>query len=234
MTDIEESESEFDLEHHGILGMKWGRRKSRSGSGSGISRKAKRTTKISDWIQARKTARAKRKAERDARRATRNKMKQDKANRKLELVKAKQDHKERMMRIKIEKEMRKKGINPTQSHESSGLVSDHQRYLELSRKKVSQMSTNEINEWVNRTNAIQNYQRLTAQQAQENSSTGKKIMNFIFDAGKEAAADFAKQQIKSLITKGLGNALKNAKSMKSASGDNTFQEVIKRAKHARY
>lgn len=257
MTDIEESESEFDLEHHGILGMKWGRRKSRASSGTGASRKAKRAQKAAAHaakVQARKTERARRRSERDARRAIRHKMKLEKADRKLELVKSRQDHQERMMRMKIEEEMQKRGtdqkINPAlqnqvqqklksldstspKSYEATMPVSDHQRYLELSRKKVSQMSTNELNEWVNRTNAIQNYQRLTAEQAERNASAGKKIMNFVFDAGKEAAKEFAKQQIKSMVTKGLGNALSNAKSGNSAASNKAFQEVMKRARHAR-
>ena len=120
-----------------------------------------------------------------------------------------------------------------QSSESSTPMSDHQRYLELSRKKVSQMSTNEINEWVNRTNAIQNYQRLTAEQAEKNASAGKKILDFVFDAGKEAAKDFAKQQIRSMVTNSLGSALQSAKSRNSAASNKTYQDVLKRAKHAR-
>lgn len=274
MTDIEESESEFDLEHHGVKGMKWGQRKryikegllfgeeyhdphkgkgrkgrgggkGRGGSGKSAARKAERARKAAERAakaQERKTERARRKAERDAKRAVREEMKRAKADRKMEIMLAKQEHRERMMRMKIEEQMRKQGLdankNPNQQKSQmpdlSVPMSDHMRYLELSRKKVSQMSTNEINEWVNRTNAIQNYQRLTAEQAERNASAGKKIMNFVFDAGKEAAKEFAKQQIKSMVTKGLGNALSNAKSGNSAASNKAFQEVMKRARHARH
>ena len=276
MTDIEESESEFDLEHHGVKGMKWGQRKryiregllfgeeyhdqrkgkggrkgrgggkGRGGSGKSAARKAERARKAAiraAKAQERKTERARRKAERDAKRAVRDEMKRAKADRKMEIMRSKQEHQERMMRMKIEEQVRKQAQElqnskqiqqKPQPSESTMSVSDHQRYLELSRKKVSQMSTNEINEWVNRTNAIQNYQRLTAEQAERNASAGKKIMNFVFDAGKEAAKEFAKQQIKSMVTKGLGNALSNAKSGNSAASNKAFQEVLKRAKHGRY
>lgn len=273
MTDIEESESEFDLEHHGVKGMKWGQRKryikegllfgeeyhdtrkgkgrkgrgggkGRGGSAKSAARKAERARKAAvraAKAQERKTERARRKAERDAKRAVRDAMKRTKANRKMEIMRAKQEHQERMLRMKIEQEMRKQAQEAKnnqiqqkpQSSELSTPMSDHQRYLELSRKKVSQMSTNEINEWVNRTNAIQNYQRLTAEQAERNASAGKKIMNFVFDAGKEAAKEFAKQQIKSMVSNGLGNALKSAKSGNSAASNKAFQEVMKRARHAR-
>lgn len=273
MTDIEESESEFDLEHHGVKGMKWGQRKryikegllfgeeyhdtrkgkgrkgrgggkGRGGSAKSAARKAERARKAAvraAKVQERKTERARRKAERDAKRAVRDEMKRAKADRKMEIMRSKQEHQERMLRMKIEQEMRKQAQEvknnqiqqKPQPSESTMPVSDHQRYLELSRKKVSQMSTNEINEWVNRTNAIQNYQRLTAEQAERNASTGKKIMNFVFDAGKEAAKEFAKQQIKSMVSNGLGNALSRAKSGNSASSNKAFQEVMKRARHAR-
>lgn len=273
MTDIEESESEFDLEHHGVKGMKWGQRKryiregllfgeayhdqrkgkgrkgrgggkGRGGSAKSAARKAERARKAAvraAKAQERKTERARRKAERDAKRAVRDEMKRAKADRKMEIMRAKQEHQERMLRMKIEQEMRKQAqeVKNTQIQqkpqpsELSTPMSDHQRYLELSRKKVSQMSTNEINEWVNRTNAIQNYQRLTAEQAERNASTGKKIMNFVFDAGKEAAKEFAKQQIKSMVSNGLGNVLKSAKSGNSAASNKAFQEVMKRARHAR-
>lgn len=42
MSDINEEFNEFYLAHYGVKGMKWGRRKDRSGSGGSASRKSKR------------------------------------------------------------------------------------------------------------------------------------------------------------------------------------------------
>lgn len=159
MTNIEETESEFDLEHHGILGMKWGRRKSRATSGTGMSRKAKRAQRAAARaanVQARRTEKARRKTERDVKRAIDSKIKLEKAD---------------------------KSLAP---------VHDHQRYLALSRKSFAQMSTNDINEWVNRTNAIKAYKRLHMGLAQKGARA-------VLNMGKDITKELIKSAIKGYI-----------------------------------
>lgn len=163
MTDIEETESEFDLEHHGILGMKWGRRKSREVSGTGMPRKAKKAQRAAARaakVQARRTQKARRRAEYNAQRAIDNRIKSQKSA---------------------------KSLNTSR---------DHRRYQEFSRKKLSEMSTNEINEWVNRTNAIKNYKRLHA-------GLAEKGVRAVMNMGRDVTKDLIKSVIKGYIRDNL-------------------------------
>lgn len=92
------------------------------------------------------------------------------------------------------------------SAESSKAIrkeSDHEKYQRLSRMKVRDMSTQEINDWVNRTNAIANYNRLTAQQKEESRSKGQKFIHFMLDAGKSIAIDAAKGVAKDYLKTAL-------------------------------
>lgn len=73
---------------------------------------------------------------------------------------------------------------------------DHEKYQRLSKMKVQDMSTQEINDWVSRSNAIANYNRLTAQQKKASRSKGKKFIHFMLDTGKSIAIDAGKEVAK--------------------------------------
>ena len=81
--------------------------------------------------------------------------------------------------------------------------SDHEKYQRLSRMKVQDMSTQEINDWVNRTNAIANYNRLTAQQKEASRSKGQKFIHFMMDTGKSLAIDAGKEIAKDYLKTAL-------------------------------
>lgn len=81
--------------------------------------------------------------------------------------------------------------------------SDHEKYQRLSRMKVQDMSTQEINDWVNRTNAIANYNRLTAQQKEASRSKGQKFIHFMLDTGKSMAIDAGKEIAKDYLKTAL-------------------------------
>ena len=65
------------------------------------------------------------------------------------------------------------------------------------------MSTQEINDWVNRTNAIANYNRLTAQQKEASRSKGQKFIHFMLDTGKSMAIDAGKEIAKDYLKTAL-------------------------------
>lgn len=77
------------------------------------------------------------------------------------------------------------------SSQTSRKETDNEKYQRLSRMNVKDMSTQEINDWVNRTNAIANYNRLTAQQRAENQSKGHKFVAGALSIGKKIAIDSA-------------------------------------------
>lgn len=81
--------------------------------------------------------------------------------------------------------------------------SDHEKYQRLSRTKIQDMSTQEINDWVNRTNAIANYDRLTAQQKEASRSKGQKFIHFMLDTGKSIAIDAGKEIAKDYLKTAL-------------------------------
>lgn len=76
---------------------------------------------------------------------------------------------------------------------------DERRYRNISEKSISEMSTKEIREWVNRQNAINDYNRLKMAQ-----STGQSFINsvlstsgkILIDTGKEIAKDELKRRVK--------------------------------------
>lgn len=80
---------------------------------------------------------------------------------------------------------------------------DHEKYQRLSKMKVQDMSTQEINDWVSRSNAIANYNRLTAQQKEASRSKGKKFIHFMLDTGKSIAIDAGKEVAKDYLKAAL-------------------------------
>lgn len=80
---------------------------------------------------------------------------------------------------------------------------DHEKYQRLSRMKVQDMSTQDINDWVNRSNAIANYNRLTAQQKEASRSKGQKFVHFMLDTGKSMAIDAGKEIAKDYLKTAL-------------------------------
>nr|DAQ77771.1 MAG TPA: hypothetical protein [Caudoviricetes sp.] len=76
---------------------------------------------------------------------------------------------------------------------------DERRYRNISEKSISEMSTKEIREWVNRQNAINDYNRLKMAQP-----TGQRFIDavlstsgkILIDTGKEIAKDELKRQVK--------------------------------------
>lgn len=99
------------------------------------------------------------------------------------------------------------GKDSTEGSKAIRKESDHEKYQRLSRMKVQDMSTQEINDWVNRTNAIANYNRLTVQQKEASRSKGQKFIHFMLDtgksmainAGKEIAKDYLKTALKGYV-----------------------------------
>lgn len=98
-----------------------------------------------------------------------------------------------------------RGKKDWEGDSSKNLSADERRYRELSKKSISEMSTEDIRSWVNRQNAINDYNRLKNAQP-----TGKNFINsvltgtgkVILGAGKEVA----KEQLKKYIKKGIRSA----------------------------
>lgn len=88
---------------------------------------------------------------------------------------------------------------------SEKLSADERRYRELSKKSISEMSTEDIRSWVNRQNAINDYNRLKNAQP-----TGKQFIDSVLiGSGKialSAGKEVAKDQLKKYIKKGVLSA----------------------------
>lgn len=95
------------------------------------------------------------------------------------------------------------GKDSTEGPQAIRKESDNEKYQRLSRMKVQDMSTQEINDWVNRTNAIANYNRLTAQQKEASRSKGQKFIHFMLDTGKSMAIDAGKEIAKDYLKSAL-------------------------------
>lgn len=95
------------------------------------------------------------------------------------------------------------GKDSTEGPQAIRKESDNEKYQRLSRMKVQDMSTQEINDWVNRTNAIANYNRLTAQQKEASRSKGQKFIHFMLDTGKSMAVDAGKEIAKDYLKTAL-------------------------------
>lgn len=95
------------------------------------------------------------------------------------------------------------GKDSTEGSKAIHKETDNEKYQRLSRMKVQDMSTQEINDWVNRTNAIANYNRLTAQQKEASRSKGQKFIHFVMDTGKSIAIDASKEIAKDYLKTAL-------------------------------
>lgn len=95
------------------------------------------------------------------------------------------------------------GKDSTEGFKAIRKESDHEKYQRLSRMNIKDMSTQEINDWVNRTNAIANYNRLTAQQKEASRSKGQKFIHFMMDTGKSLAIDAGKEIAKDYLKTAL-------------------------------
>lgn len=95
------------------------------------------------------------------------------------------------------------GKDPVEGSKAPRKETDHEKYQRLSRMKVQDMSTQEINDWVNRSNAIANYNRLTAQQKEASRSKGQKFVHFMLDTGKSMAIDTGKEIAKDYLKTAL-------------------------------
>lgn len=98
-----------------------------------------------------------------------------------------------------------RGKKDWEDNSSENLSADERQYRELSKKSVSEMSTADIRSWVNRQNAINDYNRLNAAQP-----TGKAFVNSILTgSGKvilDAGREVAKEQLKKYIKRGIKSA----------------------------
>lgn len=92
---------------------------------------------------------------------------------------------------------------------SEKLSDDERQYRELSKKSPSEMSTKEIQSWINRQIAIDKYNRLKKAQP-----TGRAFVDSVFvTSGKliaDAGREVAKDKLKELIKKGVKSAGKLA------------------------
>ncbi len=88
---------------------------------------------------------------------------------------------------------------------SEKISADERRYRELSKKSISEMSTEDIRSWVNRQNVINDYNRLKNAQP-----TGKNFIDSVLTgSGKvvlSAGKEVAKEQLKKYIKKGVRSA----------------------------
>lgn len=95
-----------------------------------------------------------------------------------------------------------RGKKDWESDSSENLSVDERRYRELSKKSISEMSTEEIRSWINRQNAINDYNRIKNSQP-----TGKEFVDSILTGtGKvilSAGKEVAKEQLKKYIKKGI-------------------------------
>lgn len=95
-----------------------------------------------------------------------------------------------------------RGKKDWEDDSSENLSADERRYRELSKKSVSEMSTADIRNWVNRQNAINDYNRLNAAQ-----TTGKAFVDSILTgSGKvilDVGREVAKEQLKKYIKRGI-------------------------------
>lgn len=95
-----------------------------------------------------------------------------------------------------------RGKKDWEGDSSKNLSADERRYRELSKKSISEMSTEDIRSWVNRQNAINDYNRLKLAQP-----TGKEFVDSILTgSGKvvlSAGKEVAKEQLKKYIKKGI-------------------------------
>ena len=94
-------------------------------------------------------------------------------------------------------------IDSAEASKTPRKETDHEKYQRLSKMKVQDMSTQEINDWVNRSNAIANYNRLTAQQKEASRSKGQKFVHFMLDTGKSMAIDAGKEIAKDYLKTAL-------------------------------
>lgn len=98
-----------------------------------------------------------------------------------------------------------RGKKDWESDSSENLSADERRYRELSKKSISEMSTEDIRSWINRQNAINDYNRIKNSQP-----TGKKFVDSILTGtGKvilSAGKEVAKEQLKKYIKKGIRSA----------------------------
>lgn len=95
-----------------------------------------------------------------------------------------------------------RGKKDWESDSSENISADERRYRELSKKSISEMSTEDIRSWVNRQNAINDYNRLKNAQP-----TGRKFIDSVLTGtGKailSAGKEVAKEQLKKYIKKGV-------------------------------
>lgn len=95
-----------------------------------------------------------------------------------------------------------RGKKDWEGDSSENLSADERRYRELSKKSISEMSTEDIRSWVNRQNAINDYNRLKLAQP-----TGKEFVDSILTgSGKvilSAGKEVAREQLKKYIKKGI-------------------------------
>lgn len=95
-----------------------------------------------------------------------------------------------------------RGKKDWESDSSENLSADERRYRELSKKSLSEMSTEDIRSWINRQNAINDYNRIKNSQP-----TGKEFVDSILTGtGKvvlSAGKEVAKEQLKKYIKKGI-------------------------------
>lgn len=98
-----------------------------------------------------------------------------------------------------------RGKKDWESDSSENLSADERRYRELSKKSISEMSTEDIRSWINRQNAINDYNRIKNSQP-----TGKEFVDSILTGtGKvvlSAGKEVAKEQLKKYIKKGIRSA----------------------------
>lgn len=95
-----------------------------------------------------------------------------------------------------------RGKKDWESDSSENFSADERQYRELSKKSISEMSTEEIRSWINRQNAINDYNRIKHSQP-----TGKEFVDSILTGtGKvvlSAGKEVAKEQLKKYIKKGI-------------------------------
>lgn len=156
------------LEHYGIKNMKWGIRRSR--------KELQKARGVKPWEKAAKSVKRKVKERKEVRDH------EKRLNKPVSKLSAREIRLE-TARAERENELKRARSGSTQQNQSSGKISN---------KRPSQMSTDELQQMVNRLRLEQQYAELTSQQRQKKQSAALKLLA---DIARPTAVDLGKKYL---------------------------------------
>lgn len=156
------------LEHYGIKNMKWGIRRSR--------KELQKARGVKPWEKAAKSVKCKVKERKEVRDH------EKRLNKPVSKLSAREIRLE-TARAERENELKRARSGSTQQNQSSGKISN---------KRPSQMSTDELQQMINRLRLEQQYAELTSQQRQKKQSAALKLLG---DIVRPTAVDLGKKYL---------------------------------------